>query len=196
MPGLPNTPCAVIVSGTPRMATRKPANHARESKLDRRRVAFHPPAMDRNTEFAPRGSKTEIEEGLDFTPKFDSNGLIPALAMDALTREPLMLAYMNEESLRRTLEIGEAVYWSRSRQEFWHKGATSGHIQRIVEIRTDCDQDALILLVEQIGAGACHTGRGSCFYRKVGVTDGGGAAKLEWIGPGKSFDPAAVYGKP
>jgi phosphoribosyl-AMP cyclohydrolase len=70
-----------------------------------------------------------------------------------------MLAYMNAESLRRTLEIGEAVYWSRSRQEFWHKGATSGHIQRIVEIRTDCDQDALILLVEQIGAGACHTGR-------------------------------------
>jgi phosphoribosyl-AMP cyclohydrolase len=87
--------------------------------------------------------------------------------MDATTREPLMLAYMNAESLRRTLEIGEAVYWSRSRQEFWHKGATSGHIQRIVEIRTDCDQDALILLVEQIGAGACHTGRESCFYRKV-----------------------------
>ena len=152
--------------------------------------------MDSNTAFAPRGGKTELEEGLDFSPKFDKDGLIPALAMDASTREPLMLAYMNAESLRRTLEIGEAVYWSRSRQEFWHKGATSGHIQRIVEIRTDCDQDALILMVEQIGAGACHTGRGTCFYRKVLASAEGKNAKLEWIEPGKSFDPAVVYGKP
>lgn len=152
--------------------------------------------MDSNSVFAPRGGKAEVEEGLDFAPKFDANGLIAALAMDAVTREPLMLAYMNAESLRRTLELGEAVYWSRSRQEFWHKGATSGHTQRIVEIRTDCDQDALILLVEQAGAGACHTGRGSCFYRKVVAADGASAAKLEWIGPGKSFDPAEVYGKP
>ena len=152
--------------------------------------------MDSNTGFAPQGGKKEAEEGLNFTPKFDANGLIPALAMDAVTREPLMLAYMNAESLRRTLAIGEAVYWSRSRQEFWHKGATSGHTQRIVEIRTDCDQDALILLVEQIGAGACHTGRGSCFYRAVVATDGGSGAKLEWIGAGKAFDPAEVYGKP
>jgi len=152
---------------------------------------------DCNNVFARRGDKKEIEEGLDFTPKFDSNGLIPALAMDATTREPLMLAFMNEESLRRTLEIGEAVYWSRSRQEFWHKGATSGHIQRIVEIRTDCDQDALILLVVQVGAGACHTGHTSCFYRKVVASQTTAVpAQLEWIDPGKSFDPAAVYGKP
>jgi phosphoribosyl-AMP cyclohydrolase len=153
------------------------------------------PAMDSKNVFALRGGKVEVEEGADFSPKFDSDGLIPAMAMDATTREPLMLAYMNEESLRRTLEIGEAVYWSRSRKEFWHKGATSGHIQRIVEIRTDCDQDALILMVEQIGAGACHTGRNSCFYRKVTAATAGGTAKLELIGPGKSFDPAAVYGK-
>ncbi|MBC8126001.1 MAG: phosphoribosyl-AMP cyclohydrolase [Gloeobacteraceae cyanobacterium ES-bin-144] len=152
--------------------------------------------MDCNHTFAPRGGKAEIEEGLNFSPKFDKDGLIPALATDATTLEPLMLAYMNEESLRRTLEIGEAVYWSRSRQEFWHKGATSGHTQRIVEIRTDCDQDALILLVEQVGAGACHTGRESCFYRKVVVSADDGAAKLEWIGGEKSFDPAAVYGNP
>ncbi len=132
---------------------------------------------------------------MDFVPKYDADGLIPALAMDATTREPLMLAYMNEESLRRTLEIGEAVYWSRSRQEFWHKGATSGHIQRIVEIRTDCDQDALILMVEQIGAGACHTGRNSCFYRKVSTSKAGETVKLEQIGGEKAFDPAAVYGK-
>jgi phosphoribosyl-AMP cyclohydrolase len=150
--------------------------------------------MNCSNTFAPRGGKGEVEEGLDFSPKFDKDGLIPALAMDATTREPLMLAYMNEESLRRTLEIGEAVYWSRSRQEFWHKGATSGHIQRIVEIRTDCDQDAIILMVEQIGAGACHTGRGSCFYRKVLPGGDGRNAKLEWTGPGKSFDPADVYG--
>lgn len=151
--------------------------------------------MDCNNVFAPRGGKAELEEGLDFSPKFDKDGLIPALAMDSVTREPLMLAYMNAESLRRTLEIGEAVYWSRSRQEFWHKGATSGHIQRIVEIRTDCDQDALILLVEQIGAGACHTGRESCFYRKVLAPAGDATAKLEPIGGGKAFDPEAVYGK-
>jgi phosphoribosyl-AMP cyclohydrolase len=151
------------------------------------------PRMDTNAPFAPRGDKKQLEEALDFAPKFDKDGLIPALAMDAASREPLMLAYMNAESLRRTLEIGEAVYWSRSRQEFWHKGATSGHVQKIVEIRTDCDQDALILMVEQIGAGACHTGRGSCFYRKVKSESG--RAVLEWTGAEKSFDPAAVYGK-
>lgn len=164
--------------------------------LDTRMQAFHIPRMDNPIGFAPRGAKAEVEEGLDFAPKFDKDGLIPALAVDATTREPLMLAYMNAESLHRTLEIGEAVYWSRSRQEYWHKGATSGHTQKIVEIRTDCDQDALILMVEQIGAGACHTGRGSCFYRKVLAPAAGETAKLGWIGAGKSFDPAAVYGKP
>lgn len=151
--------------------------------------------MDTQNVFALRGGKAEIEEGADFSPKFDADGLIPAMAVDATTKEPLMLAYMNEESLRRTLEIGEAVYWSRSRKEFWHKGATSGHIQRVVEIRTDCDQDALVVVVEQIGAGACHTGRNSCFYRKVLPATAGGTAKLEQIGGEKSFDPAAVYGK-
>lgn len=163
--------------------------------LDRVGGRFTVPRMEIKNVFALRGGKAEIEEGAGFAPKFDGDGLIPAMAMDATTREPLMLAYMNEESLRRTLEIGEAVYWSRSRQEFWHKGATSGHIQRVVEMRTDCDQDAIILLVEQIGAGACHTGRGSCFYRKVVAAAGEGTATLELIGPGKAFDPAAVYGK-
>jgi len=152
--------------------------------------------MDSTHPFAPRGSKAELEEGDTFAPKFDGDGLIPALAMDATTREPLMLAYMNAESLRRTLELGEAVYWSRSRQEYWHKGATSGHIQRIVEIRADCDQDALILYVEQIGAGACHTGRSSCFYRRVLANGGSGGAKLEFVEPGLTFDPQKVYGKP
>lgn len=147
-----------------------------------------------NPAFAPRGSKSEIEEGAAFAPKFDADGLIAAMAVDSVTREPLMLAYMNEESLRRTLEIGEAVYWSRSRKEYWHKGATSGHVQKIVEIRTDCDQDALVLVVEQVGAGACHTGRGSCFYRRV-VKAADGAPGLEFTGVDRTFDPAAVYGK-
>ena len=147
--------------------------------------------MDTQNSFAERGSKADVEEGGRFAPKFDADGLIPALAMDAKTREPLMLAYMNADSLRQTLEIGEAVYWSRSRQETWHKGATSGHVQKIVEIRTDCDQDALILYVEQIGAGACHTGRGSCFYRRVVAAD----ASLEFTESDLTFDPAAVYGK-
>lgn len=100
-------------------------------------------------------------------PKFDENGLIPAMAIDAKTKEPLMLAYMNAESLAKTLEIGEAVYYSRSRQTQWHKGATSGEFQKIISIRTDCDQDALILEVEQQGGGCCHTKRPSCFYRTV-----------------------------
>lgn len=137
--------------------------------------------MDSNTAFAPRGGKVEIEEGSGFYPKFDTDGLIPAMAIDAVTREPLMLAYMNAESLRRTLEIGEVVYWSRSRQEFWHKGATSGQIQRVVEIRTDCDQDALVIYVEQAGGGACHTGRNSCFYRKIIRSSSGPEPALEML---------------
>lgn len=151
--------------------------------------------MSCNSHFSPRGAKTELEEGSDFSPKFDHDGLIPAMAIDATTREPLMLAYMNAESLRRTLEIGEAVYWSRSRQEYWHKGATSGHTQRIVEIRTDCDQDALILVVDQIGAGACHTGRESCFYRKVIAGTAESKPTLEPLSHTKTFDPNSVYGK-
>jgi phosphoribosyl-AMP cyclohydrolase len=148
--------------------------------------------MSPNQSFAPRGGKAEIEEGTGFSPKFDKDGLIPAMAIDAVTKEPLMLAYMNEESLKLTLEIGEAVYYSRSRKELWHKGKTSGHIQKVVEIRTDCDQDALVVYVEQIGAGACHTGRGSCFYRNV-VTKNG--AELTFNSTDRAFDPEAIYGK-
>ena len=120
--------------------------------------------------FADRG-KVNVEKGVEFAPKFDQNGLIPALAMDHITHEPLMLAYMNAESLRMTMELGEAVYYSRSRQEIWHKGATSGHVQKVKQILVDCDQDALIVLVDQCGAGACHTGHHSCFYRSVPFGD-------------------------
>lgn len=142
-----------------------------------------------------RKDKKAIEEEAVFAPKFDADGLIPALATDAVTKEPLMLAYMNEESLLMTLELGEAVYFSRSRSEIWHKGATSGHVQKIVEIRTDCDQDALILYVEQIGAGACHTGRRSCFYRSVDLESSKNPAALKFTESDLSFDPDAVYGQ-
>jgi phosphoribosyl-AMP cyclohydrolase len=122
--------------------------------------------------FAPRDSKEAVEEGLQFAPKFDEHGLIAAMAVDAHTNAPLMLAYMNEESLRMTLQLGQAVYWSRSRKTLWHKGATSGEFQEIVEIRTDCDQDALVLRVKQHGGGCCHTKRSSCFYRVVKLATG------------------------
>lgn len=145
--------------------------------------------------FGSRSNKKNVEENPVFAPKFDSDGLIPALAMDANTKEPLMLAYMNELSLKMTLELGEAVYYSRSRQEIWHKGATSGHVQKIREIRTDCDQDALIVYVDQIGAGACHTGRSSCFYRSVDLEAGTAPAALKFIKSDRTFDPDIVYGK-
>ncbi|MDB6073830.1 MAG: phosphoribosyl-amp cyclohydrolase [Verrucomicrobiaceae bacterium] len=117
--------------------------------------------------FGTRDSKHSIEQGLVFAPKFDEHGLIPVVAMDAHSNEPLMLAYMNEASLKMTLELGEAVYWSRSRNELWHKGKTSGQIQRVVELRTDCDQDAIIMKVDQLGGGCCHTGENECFYRTI-----------------------------
>ncbi len=97
--------------------------------------------------------------------KFDVNGLVPAIVQDVETKEVLMLAYMNQESLQLTLEKGETYFWSRSRKELWHKGATSGNRQRVVEIRVDCDADALLILVHPAGP-ACHTGNQACFYRE------------------------------
>lgn len=150
--------------------------------------------MCNSLKFTDRSEAGKIEETTVFAPKYDANGLIVAVAIDHKTKEPLMLAYMNEESLKMTLEKQEAVYYSRSRQELWHKGATSGHVQKIKEIRTDCDQDALILSVEQLGAGACHTGRESCFYRSVEVEDGKAVTKLA-DDVAQTFDPETVYGK-
>ena len=98
--------------------------------------------------------------------RWDERGLVPAIVQDATTRQVLTLAYMNAESLRQTLEIGETVFWSRSRSELWHKGASSGNIQRVREIYVDCDADALVVLVDPAGP-ACHTGEVSCFYRRL-----------------------------
>jgi phosphoribosyl-AMP cyclohydrolase len=111
---------------------------------------------------------SEHETGLALNPKWDGRGLVTAVATDAATGEILMVAHMNADALAATLATGEAHYWSRSRQELWHKGATSGHIQRVVEMRIDCDQDALWLKVEPAGP-ACHTGERTCFYRIVGA---------------------------
>jgi phosphoribosyl-AMP cyclohydrolase len=116
---------------------------------------------------APRDSKDSIEQGLALAPKFDKDGLIPVITQDAHTGEVLMLAYMNEETLKMTLSLGQAVYYSRSRQQIWHKGATSGQYQNVIELRIDCDQDAIVLRVDQRGSGCCHTGANSCFYRRV-----------------------------
>lgn len=99
--------------------------------------------------------------------KYDANGLVPAIVQDAKTKDVLMMAWMNAESLRLTLETGETVFWSRSRQELWHKGATSGNVQKVIEIRVDCDADALVVLVEPAGP-ACHTGERTCFFRSAG----------------------------
>jgi phosphoribosyl-AMP cyclohydrolase len=109
---------------------------------------------------------SEHETGLALNPKWDALGLVTAVATDAATGEVLMVAHMNADALAATLATGEAHYWSRSRQELWHKGATSGHIQRVVEMRIDCDQDALWIKVEPAGP-ACHTGARNCFYRRV-----------------------------
>jgi phosphoribosyl-AMP cyclohydrolase len=134
----------------------------------------------------------DVEEGLVLKPRFDANGLLTCIAIDAATSEVLMVAHMNEEALRRTIESGQAWYYSRSRQALWRKGETSGHVQRVVEMRVDCDQDAILIRVEQTGA-ACHTGRRSCFYRKVEAADGG--AKLTFVDAERQFDPKAVYSK-
>src|SRR6266699_1649838 len=113
--------------------------------------------------------------------QFDRNGLVPAIVQDAHTREVLTLAYMNADSLQRTLETRETWFWSRSRSELWHKGATSGNTQRVVEIRQDCDSDALVVLVEPAGP-ACHTGKRSCFYRGIDGEEIDEAGKVNNLG--------------
>lgn len=114
----------------------------------------------------PLSNKAEQDETDELRPKFDADGLIAAIAQDADTHEILMLAWMNETALRATLETGRGTYWSRSRRALWVKGETSGHIQDVVEVLIDCDQDAVLLKVRQTG-GACHTGRKACFYRTI-----------------------------
>ena len=123
-------------------------------------------------------SKHALEESLILAPKFDADGLVTCVATDVWTGDILMVAHMNEQALRRTIETGEAWYYSRSRKALWKKGESSGHTQRVTEMRVDCDQDAVWIKVEQTGA-ACHTGRRSCFYRAV--KNGEGGATLSFV---------------
>lgn len=139
-------------------------------------------------------SSVEREEGLAFLPKFDAAGLVTCVTTDAASGDVLMVAHMNDEALRKTVATGEAWYFSRSRNALWRKGESSGQTQRVVEMRTDCDQDAVWLRVEQLGA-ACHTGRHSCFYRKVERADESGQARLGFVDAERLFDPAEVYRK-
>ena len=127
---------------------------------------FHSPSIIHHSPFAISMTQSELFTSL----KFDATGLIPAIVQDAKTQQVLMMAWMNEESLRRTLEIGETVFWSRSRQQFWHKGDTSGNIQTVIDLRLDCDGDTLLILVDPAGP-ACHTGEVSCFFRELTTTN-------------------------
>jgi phosphoribosyl-AMP cyclohydrolase len=143
---------------------------------------------------APSKDKAELETGPAFTPRFDEHGLVTAVVTDAKDGELLMVAHMNAESLALTIETGIAHYWSRSRKSLWKKGETSGNLQTVVEMRTDCDQDAVWLKVSVAGHDAtCHTGRRSCFYRTV--TNGENGAVLTITGGAPQFDPASVYNK-
>jgi phosphoribosyl-AMP cyclohydrolase len=143
----------------------------------------------------PPAKTADIEEGTAYSPRFDANGLIPVVVTSAASGEVLMLAYMNEEALARTIETGEAQFWSRSRNRLWRKGEESGNTMRVVELRTDCDQDSLWLKAELGGAEACcHTGRRSCFYRAVPIGKGGTAGvALTFVETEKRFDPEKVY---
>ncbi len=151
--------------------------------------------MDKNNElrFAPRRTIEQVEESAELAPKFDERGLIPVVTTDAESGEVLMHGYMNAEAFRQSVALGEAVYFSRSRQALWHKGATSGLVQKIIEIRIDDDQDAVWLRVNVQGGASCHVGYRSCFYRSVPI-GAKGDVELNFEETEKVFDPKAVYG--
>ena len=147
--------------------------------------------------FEQRESIEQVEESPSFAPKFDERGLIPVVTTDADSGEVLMQGYMNEEALLKTIELGEAVYFSRSRQVLWHKGKTSGLVQKIKEIRIDDDQDCIWLQVDVQGGASCHVGYRSCFYRSIPFGENAiqdGKIKLEFEEDKKVFDPKDVYG--
>jgi phosphoribosyl-AMP cyclohydrolase len=152
--------------------------------------------MSREPWMAERSSVEFVEEGAFLAPKFDRDGLIPVVATDAQSGDVLMLGFMNPEALRRTIETREAHYWSRSRGALWRKGATSGLVQRIVEMRIDDDQDAIWLRVSVEGLGAsCHVGYRSCFFRSVAMGEAGETpVLLSFVETEKVFDPRHIYG--
>ena len=145
--------------------------------------------------FRERKSVEQVEEGNELAPKFDEHGLIPVVTTDYASGELLMHAYMNAEALKKTIELGEAVYWSRSRQTLWHKGATSGLVQKIKSILIDDDQDTVWLRVDVQGGASCHVGYRSCFYRQIPFgKDAEKDVTLSFTETEKVFDPQKVYG--
>lgn len=147
--------------------------------------------------FAKRETVEQVEEGDVLAPKFDKDGLIPVVTTDFGSGELLMHAYMNAEALAKTIDIGEAVYYSRSRKVIWHKGATSGLVQRVKDLRIDDDQDCVWMRVEVTGGASCHVGYRSCFYRSIPVGEkarGQEPLKLQYQESEKVFDPKEVYG--
>ncbi len=153
------------------------------------------------TLFAPRGDTRQLEEGPDFAPRFDADGLIPCITTHADTGEVLMFAFMNDLALSRTIETGYVHYWSRSRQKLWKKGESSGMTQKVVQMLTDCDQDCIVVRVT-LGAAAtgdsasCHVGYRNCFYREVSVGSVPEAGPVQLrLTQEKVYDPDAVYGK-
>lgn len=142
--------------------------------------------------FSPRTTKEEVELGYVLRPKFDADGLIPCITTDVKTGEILMFAFMNEESLRLTIQTRKASYWSRSRNKLWVKGEESGLVQKVKDIYVDCDQDVIMIKVDVTGEGCCHNGYRSCFYRKVADNE---TFALEQAIKEKSFDPKKVYAK-
>ena len=147
-----------------------------------------------NVEFEKRKSIEQVEESTELAPKFDENGLIPVVTTDFSSGEVLMQGYMNEEALKKTISLGEAVYFSRSRQALWHKGKTSGLIQKIKEIRIDDDQDCVWLRVDVKGGASCHVGYRSCFYRSIPMNNNKSKIVLKFEEDEKIFDPNEVYG--
>ena len=145
-------------------------------------------------EFKKRETVEQVEESTDLAPKFDTNGLIPVVTTDFNTNEVLMQGYMNEEAFKKTLALKEAVYFSRSRKTLWHKGKTSGLIQKVKEIRIDDDQDSIWLRVEVKGGASCHVGYRSCFYRSIPLGTQNPKIVLQFEEKEKVFDPEKVYG--
>ena len=148
-----------------------------------------------NKMFSARTTVEQVEEGVELTPKFDEQGMIPVVTTDFTSGEVLMHAYMNREALQKTIETGEAHYWSRSRQQLWHKGATSGLVQTVRAMRIDDDQDCVWLCVDVKGGASCHVGYRSCFYRSVPVGDVRESGdSLRFTESKKVFDPKQIYG--
>ena len=147
-----------------------------------------------NIEFEKRKSVEQVEESTELAPKFDENGFIPVVTTDFSTGEVLMQGYMNEEAFKQTISLGEAVYFSRSRKSLWHKGKTSGLVQKIKEIRIDDDQDCVWLKVDVKGGASCHVGYRSCFYRSIPLGNDKSKVVLKFEESEKVFDPKEVYG--